>query len=292
MNNNPKSNTRQYSTTTYSSRNKRNKKHSQNKLVFFILLALLIIALIVAIVFVVVDLVGGSGEETSGDPAGTEAPGFVADGHSMSCAYDKDDATYMLSVTKQSAGSYFSCEFEAEAAVGSVRLVSNEPDYYIRGCEVQLKINGEWISVGVFGSGANEKEYNPSLPFAATAVRVYLTENADTLWAVNDISVKDQEGNAVALCKPSMGTNTPGSEQDEATTAPESQQGETTTTPPAPETTQKIDQGTTTITVSNDKMYEGDLILVNSNYAFRFPTSQASLLNVYNEYYAKDYHCN
>lgn len=292
MNNNPKSNTRQYSTTTYSSRNKRNKKHSQNKLVFFILLALLIIALIVAIVFVVVDLVGGGGEETSGDPAGTEAPGFVADGHSMSCAYDKDDATYMLSVTKQSAGSYFSCEFEAEAAVGSVRLVSNEPDYYIRGCEVQLKINGEWISVGVFGSGANEKEYNPSLPFAATAVRVYLTENADTLWAVNDISVKDQEGNAVALCKPSMGTNTPGSEQDEATTAPESQQGETTTTPPAPETTHKIDQGTTTITVSNDKMYEGDLILVNSNYAFRFPTSQASLLNVYNEYYAKDYHCN
>jgi D-alanyl-D-alanine carboxypeptidase len=291
MNNNPKSNTRQYSTTTYSSRNRRNKKHSQNKLVFFILLALLIIALIVAIVFVVADLVGGSGEETSGDPTGTEAPGFVAEGHSMSCAYDNDDATYMLSVTKQSAGSYFSCEFEAETAVSSVRLVSNEPDYYIRGCEVQLKINGDWISVGIFGSGANEKEYNPSLPFAATAVRIYLSENADTLWAINELSVKDKDGNAVALCKPSMGTNTPGGTESDVTTAPETQQGETTTSP-APETTQKIDQGTTTITVSNDNMYTGDLILVNSNYAFRFPSSQASLLNVYNEYYARDYHCN
>lgn len=291
MNNNPKSNTRQYSTTTYSSRNKRNRKHSQNKLVFFILLALLIIALIVAIVFVVADLVGGEGEETSGNPVGTEGPGIINEGHPMSAAYDADEATYMLSVTKQSAGSYFSCEFEAETAVGSIRLVSSEPDYYIRGCELQLKINGEWIPVGVFGAGANDKEYNPSIPFSATAVRIFLTENADTLWAINDLSVKDKDGNPVSLRSPSMGTNTPGGDQGDVTTAPGPEQGETTTTP-APETTQKIDHGTTTITVSNDKMYEGDLILVNAQYAFRFPSSQASILNVYNEYYAKDYHCN
>ncbi len=291
MNNNPKSNTRQYSTTTYSSRNKRNKKHSQNKLVFFILLALLIIALIVAIVFVVADLVGGEGEETSGDPVGTEGPGIVAEGHSMSCAYDADDATYMLSVTKQSAGSYFSCEFETETAVGLVRLVSSEPDYYIRGCEVQLKINGEWVPLGVFGGEAGDREYTSSLPFSATAVRVFLTENADTLWAINDLSVKDQDGNAVALRSPAMGTNTPGGDQSDVTTAPGSEQGEITN-PHSPETTHKIDQGTTTITVSNDNMYVGDLILVNSQYAFRFPSSQASLLNVYNEYVANDYHCN
>ena len=294
MNNNPKSNTRQYSTTTYSSRNKRNKKHSQNKLVFFILLALLIIALIVAIVFVVADLFGsGEGDETSGVAGDTNAPGFVAEGHSMSCAYDSDDVTYMLSVTKQSAGSYFSCEFEAEAAVGSVRLVSSEPDYFIRGCEVQLKINGEWVPLGVFGGEAGDREYTSSIPVSATAVRVYLTENADTLWAINDLSVKDQSGNAIALRSPSMGTNTPdaGTEQPDSTTAPGPDQGETTN-PPAAETTQKIDHGTTTITISNDNMYVGDLILVNSQYAFRFPSSQASLLNVYNEYSINNYHCN
>ena len=294
MNNNPKSNTRQYSTTTYSSRNKRNKKHSQNKLVFFILLALLIIALIVAIVFVVADLVGsGEGEETSGTPVGTEGPGIIDEGHPMSCAYDADDATYMLSVTRQSAGSYFSCEFEAESAVGTVRLVSSEPDYYIRGCEIQLKINGEWISVGVFGAGANEKEYNPSLSFTATAVRIFITENADTLWAINDLSVKDKDGNAVALRSPSMGTNTPTGDTgtSDVTTTPGPDQGEITN-PPATETTQKIDQGTTTITVSNDNMYVGDLILVNSLYAYRFPTSNASLVTVYNEYVANDLRCN
>ena len=294
MNNNPKSNTRQYSTTTYSSRGKRNKKHSQNKLVFFILLALLIIALIVAIVFVVADLVGGNDEETSGDPIGTEAPDFVADGHKIDYAIDDKDETYVLSKLPQSVGSCFSCKFETEVSVGTVRLVSSEPDYYIRGCEVQLKIGEEWIPVGVFGAGANEKEYNPSLPFAASAVRVYLTENADTLWAINDLSVKDKDGNAVVLIEPSMANLTPGgdvSQGDEVTTTPGNQQGETTN-PPAPETTQKIDQGTTTITVSNDNMYVGDLILVNAQYAFRFPSSEASLLNVYNEYVANDYHCN
>lgn len=291
MNNNPKSNTRQYSTTTYSSRNRRNKKHSQNKLVFFILLALLIIALIVAIVFVVADLVGGNEEETSGVAGDTNAPGIVAEGHSIGCAYDNDDSTYVLSKTSQIAGSYFICEFESDATVGSVRLVSSEPDYYIRGCEVQLQINDEWVPLGVFGGGAGDREYTSSLPFTAKKVRIFLTENVDTLWAINEICVKDTEGNVVAfrsamMCPPASDTN-----QEEMTTTPGSVQGETTTSP-APETTQKIDQGTTTITVSNDNMYTGDLILVNSNYAFRFPSSQASLLNVYNEYYARDYHCN
>ena len=109
MNNNPKSNTRQYSTTTYSQRNRRNKKHGQNKLLFFILLALLIIALIVAIAFVIADLVGsGEGGETSGIAGESNTPGIVDDNHGLGNAYDGNDATYMLSITKQSAGSFFS----------------------------------------------------------------------------------------------------------------------------------------------------------------------------------------
>ena len=139
MNNNPKSNTRQYSTTTYSSRRKRNKKHGQSKFILFVLLALLIIALIVAISIVVIDLVGSDGgDDTSGGGSNTAAPGVVDGDHSMSCAIDNKDDTYLLSAWEQSEGSYFSCEFEAEAAVGSVRLVSNEPDYYIRGCDVSI----------------------------------------------------------------------------------------------------------------------------------------------------------
>ena len=295
MNNNPKSNTRQYSTTTYSQRNRRNKKHSQNKLLFFILLALLIIALIVAIAFVIADLVGsGEGGETSGISGESNTPGIVDDNHGLGNAYDGNDETYMLSVTKQSAGSFFSCEFEAPAEVGSVRFVSNEPDYFIRGCEIQLKLNGEWVSVGVFGSNAGEKEYTTgNLPFEATAVRVYITENADVLWAVNELSVKDKSGAAVALRSPAAGTNSQ-TEIPDVTTGPD--QGEVTTdnTPDStPETTTgRVDHGTTTITVSNENMYTGDLILVNAQYAYRFPTSNASLLTVYNEYVANDLRCN
>ncbi len=294
-NNNPKSNTRQYSTTTYSSRNKRNRKHNQNKLVFFILLAILILALIVAIVFVIADLVSsGKDDETSGVPSDSNTPGIISDGHAMSNAYDGDDTTYMLSVTKQSAGSYFSCEFESAADVGTVRFVSSEPDYYIRGCEIQLKINGEWVSVGVFGDSAGEKEYTPgNLPFEATAVRVYITENADALWAVNELTVKDKSGASVALRSPAAGTNSQSDIPDESGNVTGPGQSDVTTDPGGSEiTTDPIDYGTTTIVVSNDNMYVGDLILVNSQYAYRFPTSQASLVTVYNEYVANDYRCN
>lgn len=296
-NNNPKSNTRQYSTTTYSSRNKRNRKHSQNKLVFFILLAVLILALIVAIVFVVADLIGGEDSETSGIAGESNTPGIISDGHAMSNAYDEKDDTYMLSVTKQSVGSYFSCEFETEAEVGSIRLVSSEPDYFIRGCEIQLKINGEWVPVGVFGNSADEKEYTPGSMPKASAIRIYLTENADVLWAINELTVKDKSGAVIVLRSPAAGTNIPGGDvTGDATTAPSPDQSGVTTTPgpdvTTPGTTEPIDYGTTTITVSNDNMHIGDLILVNAQYIYHFPTSEASLLNVYNEYVANDYHCN
>jgi len=294
-NNNQKSNTRQYSTTTYSSRNKRNRKHNQNKFVFFILLAVLIIALIVAIAFVVIDLVkSGQGDETSGTSGESNTPGIVDDKHGLGNAYDGDNETYMLSVTKQIAGSYFSCEFESMADVGTVRFVSSEPDYYVRGCEIQLMIAGEWVPVGVFGGEAGEKEYTTgNAPSEATAVRVYLTESADVLWAINELTVKDKSGAAVALCKPAAGTGNQGSQGD-STTAPG--QGEVTTTPggdvSGETTTGRGDHGTTTITISNEKMYEGELILVNTQYVYHFPTSDATLVTVYNEYVANDYRCN
>ena len=284
MNNNPKSNTRQYSTTTYSSRSKRNKKHGQSKFILFVLLALLIIALIVAIAIVVIDLVGSEGgDDTSGSGSNTSAPGVVDGDHSMSCAIDNKDDTYLLSAWEQSEGSYFSCEFEAPAEVGTVRLVSVEADYYIHGCVIQIKIDGEWVTVVECGAGEKNSDYPVSSASSATAVRVCLTENASALWAINELSVKDKSGNAVALRAPSMGTNAAVGDTDETTGSSGSSDVETT---------QKIDMGTTTITVSNDNMYVGALILVNSQYAYRFPTSQASLLNVYNEYYANDLHCN
>lgn len=293
MNNNQ---TKQYTTTTYSQRNRRNRKHGRNKLIFFILLALLILALIVAIAFVISDLVGSGGEDTTNEPGEDSTSGIVDDTHSMSHAYDGDDATYMLSVTKQTAGSYFSCEFEAAAEVGSIRFVSSEPDYYIRGCEIQLKINGEWVSVGLFGGSAGDKEYTPgNLPFEATAVRIHITENADALWAINELSVKDKSGAPVALRAPAAGTNSRAEDTNAPSDSTSDAGGDSTTSPADTDpdvTTGRIDQGTTTVTLSNDKVYEGDLILINAQYAYHFPDSDASLLNVYNEYVANDYHCN
>lgn len=297
MNNNPKSNTQKYTTTRYTPRRDRGRKHNQNKLVFFILLAVLIIALIVAISIVIADLVGsGKGDTTSGEISGesTNAPGIVSDGHAMSNAYDGNSDSYMLSVTNQSAGSYFSCEFEAEADVGKVVFASTEPDYFIRGCEVQLKVDGEWKSIGTFGGTADAKTYTiGSATFNATAVRILLTEDADTLWAINELSLEDKNGNAIALRSPSAGTNSAPVIPDETTQAPD-----VTTTPGGDVTTGPVEteppvvSGYTTIEISNDSLYTGSLILVNSQYAFRFPTSTASRIPVYNEYVANDYHCN
>jgi D-alanyl-D-alanine carboxypeptidase len=285
MNNNPKSNTRQYSTTTYSSRNKRNRKHGQSKFILFVLLALLIIALIVSIAIVVADLIGSGEEDVTSGIAGensTQTPGTVDDDHSMKCAIDGKDETYLLSAWTQSEGSYFSCQLEAAAEIGTVRLVSIEEDYYIADCVLQLKIDGEWVTVAECGGGRKNSEYPVSETKEASAVRVLLTADGDTYFAINELSVKDKSGNAITLNAPSMGSNA-GGDQGDVTDE---------TTAPKPETTVKPDPGTTTITVSNDNMYVGELILVNSQYAYRFPSSQASLLNVYNEYYANDLHCN
>ncbi len=293
MNNNQKSNTQKYTTTRYTPRRDRGRKHNQNKLIFFILLAVLIIALIVAISLVIADLVGSGGEETSGniEGEGTGAPGIVSDGHAMSNAYDGNADTYMLSVTNQSVGSYFSCEFEAMADVGKIVFASSEPDYFIRGCEVQLKVDGEWISIGVFGDAADEKTYTiGSATFNATAVRILLTEDADTLWAINELTLEDKSGNPITLRSPSAGTN---SAQGDHTGG----SSDVTTTPGGNVTTSPVQtdppiSGYTTIEISNESLYSGALILVNSQYAYRFPASTASLLTVYNEYVANDYRCN
>ena len=297
MNNNPKSTTQKYTTTRYAPRRDRGRKHNQNKMVFFVLLALLIIALIVAISLVIADLVGSSGDETSGvyEDDGTSTPGIVSDSHAMSNAYDGKSDTYMLSVTNQSAGSFFSCEFEAQAEVGKIVFASTEPEYYIRGCSIQLKVDGEWKTVTNHAS-TEEKTYTiGAASFNATAVRIFLTEDADALWAINEITLEDKSGNPIKLRSPSAGTNTAPvgpdvtNDPSDVTTAPD---GDETTKPQGSTTTAPQASGYTTIQISNESLYAGSLILVNSQYAYRFPTSQASLLKVYDEYYANDYHCN
>ncbi len=286
-NNNQKSTTRKYSTATYTPRSGRGRKHTQNKMIFFVLLAILIIALIVAISFVIADLVGGAGADTTVDPAGTgsvEAP----DGHAMSNAYDGDKATYMLSVTNQAAGSYFSCEFESPADVGTILLVSSEPETYIRNAELQLKVDGLWVTVGVFDS-IGEKSYSTgSASFYASAIRVLLGADFDALWSVNELTVTDKTGAAVKLRSPAAGTNStivPGPEQTTGSS------GESTTGPDTPDTTGPVTPDTAKKVVSNDQLYTGSLILVNAQYPYRFPASNAMLLKLYDEYYANDYHC-
>lgn len=295
-NTNQKSNTKQYSTTRYTPRRDRGRRHNQNKMVFFVLLALLIIALIVAISLVIADLVGSAGDDTTEgyEGEGTRAPGIVSEGHAMSNAYDGKPETYMLSVTNQSEGSFFSCEFENQADVGQIVFASTEEEYYIRSCFIQLKVDGEWKSIAQH-TGTETRTYTiGAATFNATAVRVLLNADADALWAINELTLTDKGGNPIALRSPAAGTNTTPVNPDVTTN-----QAEVTTTPGGVETTAPVGSttipqatGYTTIQISNESLYTGSLILVNSQYAFRFPTSTASLLNVYNEYYANDYHCN
>lgn len=289
MNNSQKSNTQKYK---YSHKKNRGRRGGPNKMVFIILLSLLILALIAAIAFVVVDLIGPLGGESTSDP-GAESTGAPSiDGeHSLSHAIDGNSESYMLSVTNQTAGSYFSCEFDAVADVGSVIVASTDPDYYIRGCEIQLLSGGDWITIGIFGSSPNEKTYTiGSVTLNATAVRVLLTEDADCLWALNELTVNDKNGNPIHLRAPFAGTSG-SSVPAETTTPPEvtTEQKVEVTEPPV---TQPPELGYTTIEMSNANLYVGSLILVNAQYAYHFPASEASLLTVYNEYVANNYRCN
>ena len=290
MNNNRNTNTREYSTTRYLPRHERSRRHQQKKFILFIFLALLIILLAAAIVFVAIELIGTGGDETTAPSTdGSEGSSPIISGdHAMIMAYDGDPTTYMLSVTKQSKGSYYSCEFSSQAEISSVTFVSSEADYYVRGCEVQIKVGGSWTTIGLFGGSAGEKTYTvTSGAGSATAVRILLTENADVLWAVNEITVTDVSGNTVALRSPSAGTGTVQGPDNTGSSDVTTGSPDVTT-----ENTGKPTLGYTTIVVSNENMHTGALILVNSQYAFRFPASQASLLNVYDEYAKNNYHCN
>ena len=287
MNNGKKLDTQKYK---YNKRRSSKGQRGPSKMVFIILLSLLILALIAAIAFVVVDLVG-TGGETTDDPAseGTSAPS-VGTEHSLSHAIDGNSESYMLSFANQSAGSYFSCEFDAVADVGSVVVASTDPDLYIRGCEIQLLSGGDWITIGVFGSAPAEKTYTVgSVTLNATAVRVVLTSDADCLWALHELTVNDKNGKPVHLKAPFSGTNV--SEAPAETTAPEvtTEAKVEVTEPPV---TEPPALGYTTIELSNTNLYTGSLILVNAQYAYHFPASEASLLTVYNEYVANNYRCN
>lgn len=274
-NNNQKTNTRTYTTQSYPSRRNLRKRHKQKKFIFFVILAVLMLALIIAISLIIADLVRGAEGDSTTTGEVTIGP---SPEHGMSQAYDGDRTSYMLSITKQSAGSYFSCEFAAPADVASIILVSSEQEYYIRSADVQLKIDGNWVTVGKFDS-LGERSYNTgSEATLASAVRILLTANEDALWAINELSLTDKSGKAIELRSPSAGNNSStGNITEDNTTAAD----QTTSAP-----------STSTITVNNDKLYTGSLILVNAQYAYHFPSSTASLLNLYDEYYANGYHCN
>ena len=286
MNNGKKSDTQKYN---YRSRSGRGKR-GPNKMVFIILLSLLILALIAAIAFVVVDLVDMGGEKTEDPtPEGTSAPS-VGTEHSLSHAIDGDSSTYMLSFANQSVGSYFSCELDAVADVGEIIISSDHPEYYIRKCEVYVYSNGEWTPLGPASSFPKDKVYTiGSFSLPVTAVKIVLASDVDTLWALTELVVKDKNGNPVHLKAPFSGTNA--AEAPAETTAPEvtTEAKVEVTEPPV---TEPPALGYTTIQLSNTNLYTGALILVNAQYAYHFPTSQASLLTVYNEYVANNYRCN
>ncbi len=280
MNNSPKSTTRTYKTTGYHGRNSAQKKHNQNKFFFIVILAVLVLALLVFIGIVIADIVGfGSGSTTTDGTDDTSGIGELISGHGMSMAYDGDKSTYMLSVTKQSAGSYFSCEFETPADVKKVTLASTEPDSYIRLADIQLKIDGEWITIGEFDSIGECSFSTGSASSLASAVRILIKSEADVFWSINELTVTDRSNQTVSLRSPSAGNNSGSITETEGSTTEEE-----TTAPPPPDTFLKP--------VKNEELYTGSLILVNEQYAYHFPTSTANLLNLYNEYFANDYHCN
>lgn len=265
------SNTRNFNMNSRLTRAERVRRRRRRQAVLLIILALLVVVLIVSIVIIVKEVAAAGAETTL--PAGSDSPvttaGVIDTGHPAEYAYDGNNDTYMLIPSSQTVGSWFRLTLEAQTSVTSVGVVSNHDDYYIRNASVSVSTDGEhWTELGTFtGSAGNSGSMTVTPETAAEAkyVRIMLLSEAGVPWIINEIRVNSASGQPSGVTGAEAGA-IPAETAEQTTSAPE---------------TTAVQSGYTSVLKNSSDFRKGDLILVNSQYSYVFPESDASIMSIY-----------
>lgn len=270
MNNN--SSTRKFPSAKRRTHSRIDRRHRTKRIILITVIILIAALLLGAIGYIIADLAGAFPDDTTQAPDDTSSPITDTASHPSTNAYDGNSETYYLSASKQTAGVYFTVSFTNEVSVSSIEIVSSNPDYYIRRASVALSTdNKNWTAVGEC-SGTDASSITLSEPLYASHLRIMISESADVLFAINEITVKDSFGTAATI-RGAMAGQTIGGVPDDSDTTTKAPDDETTAPP----------SGYTNASVSNSSLNIGDLILVNSQYDYKFLHDPASILELYNE---------
>lgn len=269
MNNN--SNTRKFSSAKRRTHSRIDSRHRAKRIILIVSIVIIIALLVGAIIFLALDFAGVFSDDTT-IPSDTTGADVAPSDHPSTNAYDGDPNTYYLSASNQVAGSYFIVSFTKELSVSDIEIISSHPDHYIRGASVALSTdNKNWTALDGSLSGPDAFAVTLSQPIFASHLRIMITEAADTNFAIDEIRVTDSTGESAVIR---------GAMSGQTTTPPPADE---TTKPPADETTAAPETGYTNLTISNEKLHIGDLILVNSQYDYKFLHDPSSILDLYNE---------
>ena len=269
--------TKNYSKNPGYTRIGRQRRHGKQT-VLLIMLIVLIFILVTAVVIIARDIWKNSASETdSSVPSSSSAPEITliaTDGHGAELAVDGSVASYTVSAGPQKVGDSFTVKLESPVSVESVSVVSNHISCYLRSCEVQISENGtSWTTLGtITGKAANPVAMVASAPSPVQAlyVRLVLTSDAAEQYVIHEISVSTSDGTSPVFLKDTAsqgsGVDVKPADTGSATQAP---------------VTSAPDPDFTTITKNSADIHVGDLILVNNNNAYVFPTSTANIVDIY-----------
>ena len=266
-------NTKRVSAVSYQQRSPlastsvRARRRRRKRLIMTVAVALVSMVLFAAMIILIVQTVKNRRNNPSVVPSGTgTGTGAVAEKHGPEFAIDGDASTWFESDSNQTAGAYYMLSLSTEADVMSVEIISNDALKYIRAGDIQLSSDGvNWKGMGSFvcePSSASPASVSPGYSQRASYVRLVLTENADEKWVLNSIRAYDNDKKAIPSRNGLTGFSS----------------GDDVTVPPV--TTAQSD-GYKRLSLGYDDLHKGDLILVGPHNQYIFPSSTASILQIY-----------
>ncbi len=264
-------NTRRVSSVSYMQRSPlastsiRARRKRRKRIIMTVAVAAVSLLLFAALIILIVHTAKRRSENPPEVPANT-GTGAVVEKHGPELAYDSDASTRFISDSNQTAGSYYLLSLSTEADVMRVEIISDDALEYIREGKIQLSSDGvSWKDAGNFvcePSSAAPVTVSPGYSQRASYVRLLLTSDASEKWVLNSICAYDNDGGAIPARSGSTGFTS----------------GDEVTTPAA--TTAQSD-GYVRLSLGYDDLHKGDLILVGPHNQYVFPTSTASILQIY-----------
>jgi len=255
-------------------------RKNRGKQTFLIALVVILLAiLMVALFYVIRDIViaeresqtGNEGTQSSVTTSGDNSPSADPKSTDPKFVIDGDDSTYMISESNQAVGAYLAIDIGSSVSITNVRIVSNDAKCYVRRADVQTSEDGEnWTYFAQYtGSASNpiDKSVTKGSAVFASYVRLILTEKADEKWLIQSIYVDTADSSGIALRS--------------AKTGVEGGSTVTTLTGVPASTTAPVQSGYKAISKLNADMYTGNLIVVNANHEYVFPTSIADIIPMY-----------